>query len=148
MVPAVKRFDVAYADFGEKTADGVQCGVRPALIISNNMCNKYSPAITVVPLTKQLKNINQPTHVLLSKGSYGLTYDSMLLGEQITTVNKDSILDIVGSVRDSHTRDDIINAVNTQIGIRKDQNILKIVTYLTDMGFDRLSEVKAVFEVA
>ncbi len=82
------KYDVIFAEFPE--SDGSkQSGYRPALVMQNNIGNKFSPTLIVLPLTKKIKNIEQPTHLLIERNSdNGLTFDSMLLAEQITTIDK------------------------------------------------------------
>lgn len=63
-----KRGDVYYVDFGQNTDSCVQCGIRPALVVSNNRANASSPVITVIPLTaRTYKRRSIPTHVLVPK---------------------------------------------------------------------------------
>lgn len=74
----------------------IQSGKRPCVVVSNNACNKYSPVITIVPLTSRKKH-EIPTHVYLkSKDVFDLQYlnirDSTILCEQIITVSKDNIV--------------------------------------------------------
>ena len=65
----------------------IQAGIRPAIIVQNNIGNKFSPTVIVVPLTSVIKNENQPTHVIIPK-SVGLEKTSMVLAEQFVTINK------------------------------------------------------------
>lgn len=87
----IKKYDVIYGEFPD--IDGsVQSGKRPGVVIQNNIGNKHSPTLIAIPLTKQIKHIKQPTHLLISQDrDNGLKIDSMLLAEQITTINKKSI---------------------------------------------------------
>lgn len=70
----------------------IQNGIRPVVIIQNDIGNKYSPTLIVAVLTSRKMNKNMPTHVFINK-KYGLDLDSKVLAEQITTINK---TDIVG----------------------------------------------------
>ena len=69
----------------------VQSGYRPAAVISNNVGNKFSPNVIVVPLTTADKNPYQPTHVLLSAAENGLREDSIALCENPMTIPKDAL---------------------------------------------------------
>lgn len=69
----------------------IQTGIRPVVIVQNNVGNKYSPTINIVPMTSVIKNERQPTHVIIPKNTgsgNGLEKTSMVLGEQLTTINK------------------------------------------------------------
>lgn len=69
----------------------VQRGFRPAVVISNDVGNKYSPNVVVLPLTTSLKKVNQPTHVILQAESCGLRYDSMVLCENPQSIPKSAL---------------------------------------------------------
>ena len=77
--------DIFSADLGNDV------GIRPAIVISNNRGNQHSPNVTVVPLTKQLKHIYQPTHTVLQAEPNHLLHDSMTLSESILTIPKTSL---------------------------------------------------------
>lgn len=88
----VEMFDVIQVDLGESFGSE-QGGVRPAVIVQNNKGNKYSPTVLVIPMTKEIKKVNMPTHNIMYKTeSNGLDQDSMLLGEQTTAIDKRRIL--------------------------------------------------------
>lgn len=88
----VEMFDVIQVDLGEPFGSE-QGGVRPAVIVQNNKGNKYSPTVLVIPMTKEIKKVNMPTHNIMYKTeSNGLDQDSMLLGEQTTAIDKRRIL--------------------------------------------------------
>lgn len=70
---------------------GGDFGIRPVIIVSNNKGNAHSPNVTVVPVTKQLKHIWQPTHTVLTATDNNLQYDSMTLSESILTIPKTSL---------------------------------------------------------
>ncbi|MNH75608.1 mRNA interferase MazF [compost metagenome] len=83
----VKRLEVWMVDLGGKRGS-VQSGLRPMLIVQNNMGNKYAPTVIGIPMTTSKTKKNIPTHVNLSAGECGLDYDSTILAEQIVTVDK------------------------------------------------------------
>lgn len=82
----IKRGEIYWADFSP-TVGSEQLGVRPALIIQNNIGNKFSKTVIVAIITKQNKN-DLPTHVTLEKEKYSLDYDSVVMLEQIRTIDK------------------------------------------------------------
>lgn len=82
------KYDVIFGEFPD--SDGsVQSGYRPGIVIQNNIGNKYSPTLIAIPLTSKIKNLDQATHLLIeSNKENGLKMDSMLLAEQISTIDK------------------------------------------------------------
>ncbi len=82
------KYDVIFGEFPD--SDGsVQSGYRPGIVIQNNIGNKYSPTLIAMPLTSKIKNIGQATHMLIKcDKENGLSTDSMLLAEQISTIDK------------------------------------------------------------
>lgn len=87
----IKMFDVIQVDLGQSVGSE-QGGKRPAVVVQNDIGNKYSPTVLVVHLTEEIKKINMPTHKIISKTRQnGLDADSMLIGEQIRTVDKSRI---------------------------------------------------------
>ena len=113
-----RRGDIYYIDFGTNMNSSKECGFRPALVVSNNVANKYSPVVTVIPLTAQVKKkLRQPTHVFLSrKAGYGLKRDSIALAEQLFTVEKSELVRKVGTVKDAATMRKVTRALQVQIG--------------------------------
>lgn len=94
----IRRGDIYYADLGNGVGSE-QGGIRPVLIVQNNMGNRYAPTVIVVPITSQLKSNNQPTHVHLSTRC-GLKTKSVVLTEQIRTVDKQRLQEYVGHLDD------------------------------------------------
>ena len=86
----IKRGEIRLCDLGEGYGS-IQGGVRPVLIVQNNKGNKYSPTALVCPITSKTRyKAKLPTHMILTK-NMGLKQTSLLLTEQIITVNKFSI---------------------------------------------------------
>ncbi len=83
----VERGDIVLVDF-EPVKGSEQGGVRPSLIIQNDIYNKYSPTTIVAPITSKVYNKEYPTNVLLSKEESGLNKDSTILLNQIKTIDK------------------------------------------------------------
>lgn len=112
------RGDIYFCDFIEQ-GGSVQSGLRPALIIQNNMGNKYSSTLIVSPITSIVKKKDQPTHVYLDK-AFGLNEESMVMLEQINTVDKQvHIKEYVGSVNDKKVIAEIDKALKISIGLNR-----------------------------
>ncbi|MEG1551342.1 MAG: type II toxin-antitoxin system PemK/MazF family toxin [Oscillospiraceae bacterium] len=82
----VKRGEIYFVDFGENVGS-VQGGVRPVLIVQNDVGNKFSPTVIAAAITSQTKN-KLPTHIELQVGEAGLTKLSTVMLEQIQTIDK------------------------------------------------------------
>ena len=93
----VKRGEIYYADLGMGEGSE-QAGTRPALVVGNNIGNKYSPTVIVAPITSQKKK-SLPTHIKVSSQS-GLTKDSTVMFEQVRTIDKTRLKSRVGSIDD------------------------------------------------
>ncbi|NMA49847.1 MAG: type II toxin-antitoxin system PemK/MazF family toxin, partial [Tissierellia bacterium] len=83
----VKRGDLYYADLSP-VIGSEQGGVRPVLVIQNDVGNKYSPTIIISAITSQINKAKLPTHVEITAQDYGLPKDSVVLLEQIRTIDK------------------------------------------------------------
>ncbi len=83
----VKRRDIYYADLSP-VIGSEQGGIRPVLIIQNDVGNKYSPTVIAAAITSQINKAKMPTHIELSASKYGLYKDSVILLEQIRTIDK------------------------------------------------------------
>ena len=83
----VKRGDIFYADLSP-VIGSEQGGIRPVIIIQNDIGNKYSPTVIVAAITSQINKAKLPTHVEISSEEYGLNRDSVVLLEQIRTLDK------------------------------------------------------------
>ena len=92
----VKRGEIYYANLSP-VIGSEQDGIRPVLVVQNNIGNKYSPTIIVVAITSKLKN-NLPTHVKFDGEKYGLEKESVILVEQIRTLDKSRLIKKVGMV--------------------------------------------------
>ena len=93
----VHRGELYYMDFGCKIGSQ-QSGIRPVLIVQNDKGNYYSNTVIVAPITSKIKKLYMPTHVLLYPGCTGLKKASMVLLEQITTVDKAQLMDFLGRI--------------------------------------------------
>jgi mRNA interferase MazF len=94
-VVIVKRGDIYYADLSP-VVGSEQGGVRPVLIIQNDIGNKYSPTVIAAAITSQINKAKMPTHIELSADDYGLNKDSVVLLEQIRTIDKKRLREKIG----------------------------------------------------
>ena len=76
-----------------------QGGLRPVLIVQNNTGNRYSPTVIVLAVTSQIQKARLPTHVQIPAEGHGLERDSVILAEQIRTLDKRRLREKIGSLR-------------------------------------------------
>jgi mRNA interferase MazF len=107
----VKRGDVFFADLSP-VVGSEQGGFRPVLIIQNDIGNRFSPTVIVAAITAQIQKAKLPTHVEISAKEYGLERDSVILLEQIRTIDKQRLTDKI-----THLDDDIMAKVNESLQI-------------------------------
>ncbi|HHU63603.1 MAG TPA: type II toxin-antitoxin system PemK/MazF family toxin [Clostridiales bacterium] len=91
----VRRGDIFYADLSP-VVGSEQGGVRPVLVVQNDIGNKYSPTIIVAAITSQINKAKLPTHIEISAEEYGLPKDSVILLEQIRTIDKKRLKEKIG----------------------------------------------------
>ena len=106
----IKRGEVYYADLSP-VVGSEQGGVRPVLILQNNVGNKYSPTVIVAAITSKIDKSRVPTPVAIGKDK-GLTDDSVALLEQIRTIDKQRLTDKI-----THLNDDIMKEVDKALKI-------------------------------
>jgi mRNA interferase MazF len=102
----VKRGDIFYADLSP-IVGSEQGGIRPVLVVQNDVGNKYSPTVIVVAITAQIDKAKLPTHIEVNSGEYSLEKDSVILTEQIRTIDKKRLKDKI-----AHLDQDIMERVN------------------------------------
>ena len=90
----VKRGDIFYADLSP-VVGSEQEGVRPVLVVQNDIGNKYSPTVIIAAITSQMNKVKLPTHVEVS-AEFGLPKNSVVLLEQIRTIDKKRLREKVG----------------------------------------------------
>jgi mRNA interferase MazF len=88
----VKRGDVYFADLSP-VVGSEQGGVRPVLIIQNDIGNRFSPTVIVAAITAQIQKAKLPTHVEIDAKEYAFDRDSVILLEQIRTIDKQRLTD-------------------------------------------------------
>ncbi len=97
---SVKRGEIFYADLSP-VVGSEQGGVRPVLIIQNDTGNRHSPTVIAAAITSQTGKARLPTHIALSALNYGLPKDSVILLEQIRTLDKRRLRERMGCLDDS-----------------------------------------------
>ena len=83
----IRRGDVYYADL-RPVVGSEQGGIRPVLVIQNDVGNKHSPTVIVAAITSQIHKSKLPTHVEISSQNYDMVKDSVILLEQLRTIDK------------------------------------------------------------
>ena len=109
----IKRGDIFYADLNP-VVGSEQGGIRPVLIVQNNVGNKYSPTLVVLPISTAKKHY-LPTHIYI-QGSKALPRNSIVLAEQIRTIDRYRLREYVGSI-DKEIMDEINRAMKISIGV-------------------------------
>ena len=118
----VKKYGIYWFNFGDinNSEKGVQFGIRPAIIVSNAKCNKYSPTVTAIPISSKINKMrNVPTHVFIKSGDENnLKKDSIVLCEQVITISKERILEdgYIGEITNEILRLKIRKALDIQLG--------------------------------
>ncbi len=111
----VKKGDIYYADLSPSVGSE-QSGTRPVLIVQNNIGNKFSPTVIAAAITSHQKN-NLPTHITIkSKECQGLKKDSVVLLEQIRTLDKKRLIFKLGSIKPDRLQQ-IDRALSVSLGI-------------------------------
>lgn len=114
----LKKFDVIYCSLGKPSVDkgSIQCGSRYCIVISNDRCCRYSPVIQVVPCTTSKVKTKIPTHMEIG-ALYGLKEPSLILNEQILSINKVSIQRKCGHISDKEIQNEINEKLKIQLAL-------------------------------
>lgn len=91
----VKRGDIFYADLSP-VVGSEQGGIRPVLVVQNDVGNKYSPTVIAAAITSRINKAKLPTHIEIEAAQYGLQKDSVVLLEQIRTIDKKRLREKIG----------------------------------------------------
>ena len=108
----IKRGDMFYADLSP-VVGSEQGGIRPVLIIQNDTGNKYSPTVIAAAITSQTGKNRLPTHIEIKSDELGLKSNSIVLTEQIRTIDKSRLKKKIGDIDDEK----IMNKVNSALGV-------------------------------
>lgn len=112
----VKRGDIFYADLSP-VVGSEQGGIRPVLIIQNDMGNKYSPTVIAAAITSQTGKTKLPTHIEIDAEDVGLKSNSIVLTEQIRTIDKSRLKEKIGHIEDNAVMQKINNALGVSFGL-------------------------------
>jgi mRNA interferase MazF len=107
----IRRGDIFYADLSP-VVGSEQGGLRPVLIVQNDVGNKFSPTVIAAAITSQISKTKLPTHIGVYADSYGLAKDSVILLEQIRTLDKQRLKEKMG-----HLDEDVMEKVNEAISV-------------------------------
>ena len=107
----IRRGDIYYADISP-VIGSEQGGVRPVLIVQNDIGNKYSPTVIAAAITSQINKAKLPTHIEIGALEYGLAKDSVILLEQIRTIDKKRLREKIG-----HLDDELMYKVNDALEV-------------------------------
>lgn len=116
----IKRGDIYYADLSP-VVGSEQGGIRPVLVIQNDIGNKYSPTVIVCAITSQLTKAKLPTHIELAGDKYNLSKDSVCLLEQIRTLDKRRLQEKISYI-DEQKQKEINRAILISLGFFEKTN--------------------------
>ncbi|MBO7217527.1 MAG: type II toxin-antitoxin system PemK/MazF family toxin [Clostridia bacterium] len=111
----IRRGEIYYADLSP-VIGSEQGGVRPVLIIQNDIGNKYSPTVIAAAITSQRDKTNLPTHIKVDANGCGLAKDSIVLLEQVRTIDKQRLKEKMGSL-DTGSMDRVNQALSVSFGL-------------------------------
>ncbi|GEP19631.1 type II toxin-antitoxin system PemK/MazF family toxin [Pediococcus argentinicus] len=112
---SIKRGDLFYADLSP-VVGSEQGGMRPVLVIQNNIGNRYSPTIIIAAVTSRISKPKMPTHVAVRAGEAGIEKNSVVLLEQIRTIDKQRLHDQIGHLSEAHMNK-IDEALRVSVGL-------------------------------
>ena len=112
----IKRGDMFYEDLSP-VVGSEQGGIRPVLIIQNDTGNKYSPTVIAAAITSQTGKNKLPTHIEIGSKENGLKADSVVLTEQIRTIDKSRLKEKIGHIDDNKIMSEVNNAIGISFGL-------------------------------
>ncbi len=115
MILSVKRGDIFYADLSP-VIGSEQGGLRPVLIVQNDVGNKYSPTVIAAAITSQISKTKLPTHIDVFADNVGLSKDSVILLEQIRTIDKKRLKEKMGHL-DEASMSRVDDAISISFGL-------------------------------
>lgn len=116
----VRRGDIYYADLSP-VVGSEQGGMRPVLIVQNDVGNRYSPTVIAAAITSKTSKSKLPTHIEVFADRYGLAKDSVILLEQIRTIDKTRLKEKMGHLDDA-VMDRVNDAITVSFGLGLDRN--------------------------
>ena len=115
MLQSIKRGDIFYADLSP-VIGSEQGGLRPVLIVQNDVGNKYSPTVIAAAITSRMGKTRLPTHIDIHADRVGLAKDSVILLEQIRTIDKQRLKEKMGHLDDA-TMKNVNDAIEVSFGL-------------------------------
>ncbi len=113
----IKRGDIYYADLSP-VVGSEQGGIRPVLIIQNDIGNRHSPTVIAAAITSQLNKTRLPTHIEVNASDYGLTKNSIVLLEQVRTLDKRRLKEKMGHL-DTGSMNRVNQALSVSFGLEE-----------------------------
>lgn len=113
----VRRGDIFYADLNP-VVGSEQGGIRPVLVVQNDVGNKYSPTVIIAAITSQIDKAKLPTHVELQSKDYGLEKDSVILLEQLRTIDKRRLKEKI-TILDQDIMKKVDEALKVSLGLEE-----------------------------
>jgi len=95
----IKRGEIYFAQLNP-VVGSEQGGIRPVLVVQNDIGNQYSPTTIILAITSQINKAKLPTHVEIDAATYGLERDSVILAEQIRTIDKTRLKQRIAVLKD------------------------------------------------
>lgn len=115
----IRRGDIYYADLSP-VVGSEQGGIRPVLIVQNNVGNRFSPTVIAAAITSRRSKANLPTHIPINSGTSGLARDSVVLLEQVRTIDKRRLKEKMGAI-DQSAMNAVDNAISISFGLGAEQ---------------------------
>ena len=117
----VRRGEIYYADLSP-VVGSEQGGMRPVLIVQNDVGNRYSPTVIAAAITSQQNKARMPTHIEIEAHTYGLSKNSVVLLEQVRTLDKRRLRERMGCL-DEKAMQRVDGAIAISLGLRTDRDI-------------------------
>ncbi len=111
----MRQYEIWWAQLGEENEGSEKQGMRPVVVLSNDICNSHSPLITIAPITSNIKRV-YPTNVRLHRGEGGLTKEAKVCCEQIRTIDKNRVTFMLGSLCDKRI-EEIKKSIRFTLGL-------------------------------
>ena len=117
----IKRGDIYYADLSP-VVGSEQGGLRPVLIVQNDVGNRYSPTVIAAAITSKMSKTKLPTHIDIPGQNAGLSKDSVILLEQVRTIDKQRLKEKMGHL-DRTTMNNVDNAIQVSFGLTDNEGL-------------------------
>ncbi|MDO4719362.1 MAG: type II toxin-antitoxin system PemK/MazF family toxin [Peptostreptococcaceae bacterium] len=117
---SIRRGDLFYADLSP-VVGSEQGGVRPVLVVQNDIGNKYSPTIIIAAITSQMNKAKLPTHIEIKAENFGLSKDSVILLEQIRTIDRKRLREKIGKL-DEPSMERVDDAIRISLAVDAGEN--------------------------